>query len=111
VKNERALLIDRLKHESGITVVPSDTVFILARLPEDQAASDLKSRLLNQKILIRDCSNFDGLSRGYFRISLKSTEANHNLAEKLIQIFPCDKVQKPTVAPHSIYSIGQANDC
>lgn len=111
VKRERAIFTDRIKRESKITTIPSDTVFILARLPEGQFASDLKSRLLNQKILIRDCSNFDGLNKGYFRVSLKSNEINRNLVENLIQIFPCDKIQKRTVASRSVPSIGQANDC
>ena len=88
VHRERAFFVDSLRQHSEITVIPSDTVFILACLPKGQTASALKSRLLKQKILIRDCSNFSGLDERYFRISLKSAETNRLLVEKLIQFFP-----------------------
>jgi threonine-phosphate decarboxylase len=111
IKKERALFVERLHRVSTITIIPSDTVFMLARLPEKQAAFDLKSQLLSHKILIRDCSNFDGLDRRYFRVSLKSTEANRNLAEKLIQLFPSAPLSKTADMTPSANAIGQTNDC
>ena len=111
INNERKIFVERLHLDSTITVIPSETVFMLARLPENQTAFNLKSRLLNDKILIRDCSNFDGLDRRYFRISLKSTELNRNLAEKLIHLFPRAHLPRTAVMTPSIQSIGQANDC
>ena len=111
LKKERTLFIQRLHRDSTITIIPSDTVFMLARLPEKQTAFDLKSQLLNHKILIRDCSNFDGLDRRYFRVSLKSTETNQNLAEKLIQLFPSAHLPRTTNMTPSAHAIGQTNDC
>ena len=111
INKERTLFVERLHRDSAIKIIPSDTVFMLARLPEDQTAFNLKSRLLNHKILIRDCSNFDGLDRRYFRVSLKSTDFNRNLAEKLIHLFPRAHFSRTSAMTPSIHSIGQTNDC
>lgn len=43
---------------------------------------DFKEALFKQDILIRDCSNYEGLEKGYYRIAIKSHEDN----EKLIHI-------------------------
>ncbi len=90
VDRERASFIDRLAFHSQVDVIPSETVFILARLPEGRAASDLKSGLLKRKILIRDCANFNGLDPRYFRMSLKSSESNRQLIDALVELFPVE---------------------
>ena len=41
---------------------------------------------LQRGILIRDCSNFQGLQRGYYRIAVKSEEQNRIFAEVLREI-------------------------
>lgn len=43
----------------------------------------LKEKLLEKHILIRDCSNYKGLSKGYFRVAVKKHDEN----EKLINAF------------------------
>lgn len=68
--------------EAGIEVFNSDTNFILVK-----SNINLYKELLKYKILIRDCSNFDGLEEGYFRISIKSFEENNKLIEALKNIF------------------------
>lgn len=37
-------------------------------------------------ILIRDCSNYDGLDKGYYRFAVKKREENLRLAEELRRI-------------------------
>ena len=111
IKKERTIFVERLHRDSTINIIPSDTVFMLARLPEDQTAFNLKTRLLNDRILIRDCSNFDGLDRRYFRISLKSTAFNRNLAEKLIHLFPRARSPRTDTMTPPTRSFGQTNDC
>ena len=46
----------------------------------------LKEALLDRKILIRDCSNFKGLSRGYYRICIRTQEENERLKEILYSL-------------------------
>ncbi len=110
VRQERAFFVKSLKQHTEITVIPSDTVFILACLPEGRTASELKSRLLRQKILIRDCSNFNGLNECYFRISLKSRESNRRLIEELIQFFPRENANSCKVKHLPDGRNGQPND-
>lgn len=46
----------------------------------------LDELFLQRGILIRDCSNFRGLQRGYYRIAVKSEEQNRIFAEVLREI-------------------------
>lgn len=41
-----------------------------------EADEDLKDRLLEEGILIRDCSNFPTLKKGYYRVAIKDHNAN-----------------------------------
>lgn len=47
---------------------------------------DLKQKLLEQGILIRDCSNYVGLSKGYYRIAVKDRESNEKLIAALEKV-------------------------
>ena len=42
--------------------------------------------LMDDKILIRDCSNFPGLTQGWYRIAVRSREENRQLIDALHQI-------------------------
>ena len=83
VANESKLLVTRFENDKNIQFYPSTTVFLLARLAGGSTAKTVKDQLLKEKILIRDCSNFAGLSDRYIRISLKSAATNRRLAEAL----------------------------
>lgn len=73
VSRQRRLLSDGLK-KLGFKVYKSDADFILfySKLP-------LYDILLNKGILIRDCSNYVGLSEGYFRVAVKTFNENVRL--------------------------------
>ena len=73
VGRQRRLLSDGLK-KLGFKVYKSDADFILfySKLP-------LYDILLNKGILIRDCSNYVGLSEGYFRVAVKTYDENVRL--------------------------------
>ncbi|MCM1284058.1 MAG: aminotransferase class I/II-fold pyridoxal phosphate-dependent enzyme [Muribaculaceae bacterium] len=73
VKKERQFMEARLR-EHGLLVFPSMANFILvySELP-------LYGKLLEKGILIRDCSNFRGLKKGYYRIAVKSRKENEIL--------------------------------
>ena len=73
MSRQRRLLSDGLK-KLGFKVYKSDADFILfySKLP-------LYDILLNKGILIRDCSNYVGLSEGYFRVAVKTYDENVRL--------------------------------
>ena len=62
--------------ELGFKVFPSDTNFILVY--SDKKLYDF---LLERGILIRDCSNFTGLSKGYYRFAVKDEESYERMKE------------------------------
>ena len=43
--------------------------------------------LLERGILIRDCQNFKGLTKGYYRIAVKSREENKILLREIGECF------------------------
>lgn len=65
IAGRRAALADGLR-AGGYRVYPSDTVYLLFRAEED-----LGERLLEKGILIRDCSDYRGLGKGFFRVAVK----------------------------------------
>ena len=83
VKNEREKLTKTLESTGQIKVIPSTTVFMLAKLPDNLTSDKVCEHLLQDKILVRNCSNFKGLSEKFIRISLKTSEINKMVADKL----------------------------
>ena len=77
IKNERDFLTEKLRN-FGFRVYPSEANFILfyTELPLDEM-------LLSEKILIRNCVNFDGLEQGYFRTAVRSHEENSALVSAI----------------------------
>ena len=60
--------------ELGINVFKSEANYILIK-----SDINLYEELLEKKILIRDCENFEGLKKGYYRIAVKSQKENEYL--------------------------------
>ena len=75
IARERAFLEEVLKKE-GFRVFPSAANFILFDTKETPCGISLYEQLLRQGILIRDCQNFRGLGRGFYRIAVKKREEN-----------------------------------
>lgn len=68
---------DYLKKELeklAIKVYPSKANFLLI-----ETDRDLKEELLKKKILIRDCSDYEGLQKNFYRIAVKTREENNIL--------------------------------
>ncbi|MGI6011058.1 MAG: pyridoxal phosphate-dependent aminotransferase [Ruminococcus sp.] len=80
VREER----DYLKKEMarlGLQVYDSQANYIFFQGP-----SDLYERCLEEGILIRDCSNYPGLGRGYFRTAVKNHRENIQLIAVLEKV-------------------------
>ncbi len=54
--------------------------------PEQAAGTELKDRLLRKQILIRDCSDYPGLTDGYYRVAVKLPKENQVLLEAIKEI-------------------------
>lgn len=70
--------VKRRLEETGYTVYPSAANFLLL-----EGAGWLKEACLAEGFLIRDCSNFPGLSEGFFRICIRSEAENEALLRVL----------------------------
>jgi len=87
LERERRLFQQRLTCCRGLILYPSVTSYFLMRLPPPLTASGVCDQLARRRILIRDCSNFHGLSNQFVRVALKSGEINRMAADHLADVF------------------------
>ena len=80
IQTQRLFLREELK-AAGCNVFDSDADYLLF-----YSEKKLYELFLQRGILIRDCSNFRGLQRGYYRIAVKSEEQNQIFADVLREI-------------------------
>ena len=80
IEKERQFLESELK-QAGYQVLPGKANFLLVYCEQP-----LYERLLEKGILIRDCGNFRGLSKGFYRIAVKSREENEILLRAIGEI-------------------------
>lgn len=62
----------------GLEVFPSDTNFLLAKLP-DGSGEALQHWLESERILIRRCDSFRGLGNEYVRLAVRTKPDNLRL--------------------------------
>ena len=79
INSERKYLSDTLK-SLGFKVIESDANYILFFT---ESLVELKEKLLDEGILIRDCSNFEGIEKGWFRIAVKKHKDNIALIDTI----------------------------
>lgn len=80
VAGERRFLAEGLR-ENGCRVSDGEANFLLV-----YDRRDLYGELLKKGILIRDCENFKGLSKGFYRIAVKNREENEILLKRIGEI-------------------------
>lgn len=77
IKEEKAYLIRELRNGLADRIYASEANYIFFH-----SRTDLKKYLLEKKILIRDCSNYRNLSKGYFRIAVRNHQENKELIRR-----------------------------
>lgn len=82
IAKEREYLTGEMAGELAEKVYPSEADFIFFK-----SRKDLQQLLLKEKILIRDCSNFENLTEGFFRIGIRTHEENQELIRRWKGIF------------------------
>ena len=87
LQTEKAVLIEALSASGYLSVFPSVTSFVLVRLNRGSTAETVVEYLYRKRLLIRNCSNFNGLSDKFIRISLKTTEANRMTVQLIQELF------------------------
>lgn len=87
IRQERRVLIQKLEQFPQLRVYPSDVNYLLVEIKDGLSAGELRECLLDQRILIRDCSSFMGLSERFFRIAIRTGQENRHLLECLEGVF------------------------
>lgn len=62
--------------------MPSMANFVLVK-SSHYSAAQIRSRLLKKKILVRDCSSFDGLDSSFIRVAVRTRAQNRTLVRAL----------------------------
>ncbi|MCP4252064.1 MAG: threonine-phosphate decarboxylase [Candidatus Scalindua sp.] len=84
VSGEKAFLYEGLTKITGIHPFQPTVNFVLVRIEDDVVTtSKIQNHLLQNNILIRDCSNFVGLDESFFRVAVKTREDNRKLLNAL----------------------------
>ena len=84
IQKESKYLEDNISILNGFECISSSTNFILIKTKYN--STKLQTKLLKNKILIRDCKNFRGLDNHYIRIAVKSHKDNVKLITALEKI-------------------------
>lgn len=83
--SQKSSIFQGLGNIPGLNLYPSATSFMLMQLPGTHRADAVQQILAKQRILIRNCANFSGLSNRFIRVSLKTHNENTRFIQKLIE--------------------------
>lgn len=85
IRRERKFLTESLT-EMGLLVFPSQANYLLFYCRENK---ELDKKMREHRILIRSCENYEGLSKGYFRIAVRDRANNICLLEAMKNALGC----------------------
>jgi threonine-phosphate decarboxylase len=84
IKKEKTQLLTKLEQFRSFKVYPPDGNFFFIDIRRSGlTATELANKLLQQGILIRDCTSFRGLDQYYIRVAVKTRSENERLIEAL----------------------------
>lgn len=95
VRKERTRMEKELQ-DAGIHVIPSEANFILM-----YTTTDLFSELKKRGILIRDCSNYRSLKKGWYRVAVRLPEENDRLLAAIREVMALDPAGAAPESPGS----------
>lgn len=94
ITTEKTFLYKGLSGISGLNPFYPSANFILVRIDMEGITSTMVHDLLiKNNIVIRDCSNFVGLSNKYFRVAVRTREENQRLLSVLKEVVEYELVQ------------------
>ena len=80
---ERAFLMDGLAALPSLRVFDSRANYLLVEILGGSSAAELRRRLMEKGLLIRDCGNFQGLDGRFFRVAVRLRAENEALLAEL----------------------------
>ncbi|WP_371804124.1 aminotransferase class I/II-fold pyridoxal phosphate-dependent enzyme [Candidatus Lokiarchaeum ossiferum] len=101
---ERKFMFDEINSLYGFKPYPSNANFLLVNLENlGMNSADVKTRLVESNILIRDCATLKGLNDKFIRIAIKDHESNLKIIQEFKKI-----VNSGGMHPKGIDLINQA---
>ena len=86
IHTEQKKFLTKFKKLDRIKFFPGKATFILAKLYGGLKADLICERLLQERILIRNCANFAGLSDQFIRFSLQTSAVNDDFTKKFAEL-------------------------
>ncbi len=82
IKEEKAHLLCELARFAAFKVYPPDANFLFIDIRKSGCtAAELKEKMLDYGVLIRDCTSFAGLDEYFIRVAVKTRRENEKLLE------------------------------
>lgn len=79
VREEKGRVFTGLKNLDGVIPFSASANYILCRWVKTEDLDDLLGYLLRNGVYVRDCRNFPGLDKNFFRMGLKKSDDNDRL--------------------------------
>lgn len=77
-----------LSNFKDLRIFPTEANYFLIRILGQHKVLEVKQKLAKHNILIRDCSNYKGLGKDFFRIAVRSKKENDLFCAALSTILP-----------------------
>jgi threonine-phosphate decarboxylase len=87
IRTERAYVTRKLETIKGFKLYPAYANFVFVDVKESGFTSaQLKAKMMEEGVLIRDCSSFRGLDDGYIRVAVKTRQENEGMLEAFAKV-------------------------
>lgn len=86
IESEKTTLFTNLKKNPELLTFPSTTTYFLVKLPQRLTAEKVCRHFAQQRLLIRNCDNFDGLNSRFIRIAVHQKEVNRKIGQMLANL-------------------------
>lgn len=86
IETEKKKLFEDLQKNQELQAFPSTTTYFLVKLPQRLTAEKVCNHFAQQRLLIRNCGNFDGLSDRFIRIAVHQKEVNRKIGRMLANL-------------------------
>jgi threonine-phosphate decarboxylase len=87
--DQRRLWLEQELERLKIATYPSRANFLLLRFPAPIDTNLLWERMIvEEQLVLRSCTNFEGLAEGHLRIAVRSESENQRLVRGLERILP-----------------------
>ena len=83
IKNESNFLFEQISAIQGLKPYSPSTNFIFVKITANITSKELYSECVHKGVIIRDCSNFRGLSDKFIRVAVRTRNENLKLLKAL----------------------------